>query len=101
MAIVITPEERAAWLAAAEAAGLSPEDDRDALVDKAAALGIKAGWAIGSGTDIHGVRHETPVAYAVTNGVQGDTLGGESVEVALRLAIGEALIKRGEAGQPQ
>ncbi len=38
MAIVITPEERAAWLAAAEAAGLSPEDDRDALVDSSAPI---------------------------------------------------------------
>lgn len=51
-----------------------------------------------SGTDIHGQRHERYLAYAVTNGVIGETLEGESVEAALRLVIGEALVKRrGEA----
>ncbi len=104
MARARTPEERT-WLAAAAAAGLSAEDDGDVLIEKAATLGITAGgitagWMVGIGTDIHGEEHETPVAYAVMNGDQSET-GGESVEVALRLAIGQALVKHdtGDAGQ--
>ncbi len=99
MPTTIPPEDQAAWLAAAEAAGLSPEDDRKTLIDKAAALGIKAGWMVGIQSDIHGEEHEAPVAYAVTKGIQHETVGAASVEVALRLAIGEALVKRGEEVQ--
>lgn len=96
MPIAITPEERAAWFAAAEAAGLSAADDEDALVAKAAELGITARRLVAIGTDIHGQEHERPQAYAVADGIVGETLGADSLEAALRLVIGEALAKRAE-----
>ncbi len=97
--IVITPEERRAWLAASDAAGLSADDDWDALVAKAAALGIEARGVIPIFADIHGEQHEKPHAYVITDHTPGEELGAGSIEEALRLVIGEALVKRGEAAR--
>ncbi len=96
MGSVTTPEERAAWLAAAEAAGLSVDDDWDTLVEKAAALGIEAHGVVPSGTDVHGDRWELPQAYAVTDHTPGEMRWADSVEEALRLVIGEVLVKRAQ-----
>ena len=96
MVTVLTPEERAAWFAASEAAGLSADDDKEALVAKAADLGIDAHWVIPRGTDIHGQEHERFLAYVVTDGLMGEMLRADSVENALRLVVGEALVKRAE-----
>ena len=71
MATAITPAEQAAWFAAAESAGLSAEDDRDALTAKAENLGIEASWMIPRGVDVRGQEHERYIAYAAVDGVAG------------------------------
>lgn len=94
MAQLISPENHAAWLAAAERAGLTVEDTREELINKAAVLGFDAHWMSAHGHDILGVEQERMMAIVrgTETYYEGELLAANSVEEAIRLVVGEALI---------
>jgi hypothetical protein len=97
----ISAEDRAAWLSAAANAGLSPNDTRKELIERAKAFGFDVHWIVAQGHDILGVEHERMMAYLHSNEAyyDGELLSADSVEEAICLVVGEALVKRSQSSE--
>lgn len=101
----IPAEDRAAWLAAAANAGLTMDDSPDELIEKARDLGIDVDGLIGHDRDTSGAAHDRQTAASGEHDLNqsdiGQLLATETVEDAMRMVVGEALVRRMQAEAAQ
>ena len=101
----IPAEDRAAWLAAAANAGLTMDDSADELIEKARGLGIDLDGLFSHDQDTSGTEHDQQRMNSGEHGLGhidfGQLLTTETVEDAIRMVMGEALVRRMQAEATQ
>ena len=96
-AMQLTKHEVDTWLSAAADISMTPDMSRDELVQAAEQLDIDVGWMIPRGTDVFGNKVEMYMAYIRSPYLRPeDSISADTLEIAICLAVGEALVKEVE-----